>query len=427
MEQRPTSSPFRFSGRSRRNRTSGSVALVLVSVCVAAVGSPAATAIKRPAPPQSLQVRTVSQTSIRVSWLVSPSAVPVAGFRIYVNGGLRASVRGTSYRVGGLRCGTSYIVAVGAYDGHGRRSKLRSRKVSTTRCGRDCFASPGSCGYPDPAYGNVGVPATTTLRPSGSVTVRTAGTVINGLHVTGSITVKANNVTIENSRIVCNCGRGFAIDEPNGYSGLIVKDSEVSGGNVYAGGGAGGINTFMRLYMWNCDECIQYDANITDSYFYVSASTSDAHYEATYNSDGTENIQHSVMLNPHEQTATVFMDSGSGDCRNHLTINESLLAGGGVLFYPCAESRSVGSSMTAITNNRFARCTTKPVINAASGYICQSHGSPTGDGDVVGTPDGHGYYPYGGFFSLDASIYCASTTWTNNVWDDNSAAAPCEM
>jgi hypothetical protein len=250
--------------------------------------------------------------------------------------------------------------------------------------------------------------------------------VVSGVSITnGSITVQANNVTIQNSRIACNCGRNFAVYEPNGYSGLTIKDSEISGGNVYAGGGMGGMNSFTRLYMWNCDECIQYDAHVTDSYFYVSASVSGAHYEATYNSDGTDNIQHSTILNPHEQTAAVFMDTGSGACRDHLTINDSLLAGGGFLFYPCGESSSVGSSTTAITNNRFARCTTGPVVNSASGYICQGHGSPTGDGDVVGTPDANGYYPNGGFFGLDAYIYCGSTTWANNVWDDNGKAAAC--
>ena len=63
------------------------------------------------------------------------------------------------------------------------------------------FASPGSCGYPDPAYNNVGVPAGTALTPSGSINVTTAGAVIDGKDVTGEITVSANNVTIKNSRI----------------------------------------------------------------------------------------------------------------------------------------------------------------------------------------------------------------------------------
>jgi hypothetical protein len=114
-----------------------------------------------------------------------------------------------------------------------------------------------------------------------------------------------------------------------------------------------------------------------------------------------------------------------GACQNHLTINNSLLAGGGFLVYPCGNADSAGSSATVITNNRFARCTSQPVVNAASGLICQGFGSPTGNGDTVGNSDGHGYYPRGGFFGVTSYIFCGSTTWSSNVWDDNGAAVPC--
>ena len=76
------------------------------------------------------------------------------------------------------------------------------RPLSQTRG----FASPGSRGYPDPAYNSVGVPSGTTLTPSGSITVTTAGAVIDGKDVTGDITVSANNVTIKNTRVTKNSG-----------------------------------------------------------------------------------------------------------------------------------------------------------------------------------------------------------------------------
>jgi hypothetical protein len=269
----------------------------------------------------------------------------------------------------------------------------------------------------------VGVPRGTVLGKSGDRTITRDGAVINGLSVSGSIIVQANNVTIRNSRITAS--GGFAIHEPNGYGGLTVKDSEVSGGDIYAGGGKGAMNTFARLYMHDCGECIQYDASITDSYFYVSGHK--CHCEAIYDSDGTVNVQHTTFMNPHEQTADVFMDVGSPGqaCDDHLTINNSLLAGGGYMVYPCGEAGSAGSSTTVITNNRFGRCTTKPTVRSAGGYICQGHGSPTGDGEVIGSPDSNGYYPYGGFFGVDSYTFCAQTTWTNNVWDDNGATVSC--
>ena len=166
--------------------------------------------------------------------------------------------------------------------------------------------------------------------------------------------------------------------------------------------------------------------SITDSYFYIGQAVSGAHYEAIYSNDATVDVEHTVIFNPHEQTADVFMNTGNGGggaCQNHLTINNSLLAGGGYLFYPCGNADTAGSSHTTITNNRFARCTTRPVVDAASGEICQGHGSLSGDGDVVGNSDGRGYYPRGGFFGPDAYIFCSQTTWKNNVWDDGETVA----
>jgi hypothetical protein len=303
--------------------------------------------------------------------------------------------------------------------------------TTTSSSGQTCFPSPGSCGYPDPAYGNVGVPAGTALTlNNGDLTVTTNGAVINALHVNGYILVQADNVTIENT-LVTNTGTpgGFAIEEPNGYYGLTVKNSEISGNNIYMGGCDGCPNGSVdHVYMHNCGECVQYANAVTNSYFYLDASSSVYHYEAYYGSDSTVDFEHDTILNPHEQTADVFDDTGGGSgaaCDNQVTINNSLLAGGGYEFYPCANSSSAGTSKVTITNNRFARCTTTPTVTAGSGYICQGIGDPTGNGDAITNPDKNGYFPGGGFFGLDAYIFCNQTTWTNNVWDDNGAAVGC--
>jgi hypothetical protein len=308
--------------------------------------------------------------------------------------------------------------------------KPLSAGVFVGRNGAGCFSSPGACGYPDPTYGNVGVPAGTALTlNNGDLTVTTNGAVINAMHVNGYILVQADNVTIENT-LVTNTGTpgGFAIEEPNGYHGLTVKNSEISGNNIYMGGCDGCPNgTVDHVYMHNCGECVQYANAVTNSYFMVDASSSVYHYEAYFGSDSTVDFEHDTILNPHEQTADIFVAIGTagGACDNQVTINNSLLAGGGYEFYPCAVAGSAGTSKVTITNNRFARCTTTPTVNAGSGYICQGIGDPTGNGDAITNPDKNGYFPHGGFFGTDAYIYCSQTTWTNNVWDDNGAARGC--
>jgi hypothetical protein len=248
----------------------------------------------------------------------------------------------------------------------------------------------------------------------------TAGAVIKGLNVSGSITVRANNVTIQNTKITAS-GTGGAAVSAGRVSGLTIKNSEISGGNVFDGRA-----TLSGVYMHNCDECAQYATSIKDSYLIANQSNAGSHYEPVYGDTDTLDVEHSVLLNPHSQTAAVFMDTtGGGACSNHLTINDSLLAGGGYTLYPCGNASSAGSSVITITNNRFARCTTSPVVhnNAGGGNFCSGVGSP--NGDVVTKPDSTGYFPNGGGYGLDASVFCGQTTWSNNVWDDDGRSVAC--
>ena len=381
MRGQSSNAPLARGEGSGRDRKSRSVVLTLFAAFLTAVCSPEAAATGPPAPPLGLRADSVSRTSVLLSWYVSPRAVRGAGFRVFVNGALSASVRRTTFRVGGLNCGTSYVFAVSTYDRDGRRSKLLSRRLRTSQCG-SCFPRPGSCGYPDPAYHNVGIPRGARLRKSGSIILNKNGAVVTGLDVTGDITVNADNVTIEDTRVAHNPATGgFAISAGQ-HQGLTIKDSEITGGDVF------GAKNYLRVYMHNCAECAQYPDEIKDSYFKVDAIAAGAHYEAVYDNSAALDVEHTTILNPHEQTATIFMDTSDPDnvpCESSLTVNDSLLAGGGYLIYPCANSSSAGSSHATITNNRFARCRSH-VVAAGSGYICRGYGSASGDGDVVATP-----------------------------------------
>jgi hypothetical protein len=277
----------------------------------------------------------------------------------------------------------------------------------------------------------VGVPAGTKLRPSGDIVVRRPGAVIDGVDVTGEIDVEADNVTIENSRITNSGGGGrWGVYLAGDSSGLTIRSSEVRGAGPEAsqtieaaviGSGV----TFVADYLHNCADCIEYGNNVTDSYILNNGHIPGAHYEDLYGNDQTVNVQHSVLLNPFPQTATVFVNVGNGNggaCVNNVTVNNSLLAGGGYLMYPCSGSWSSGASVH-ITNNRFARCTTRPLITAlygTGGTTCSGGGK--GDGQV---PDSHGYYPHGGYFGINGDGFCGQETWTGNVWDDNGAPVSC--
>jgi hypothetical protein len=316
--------------------------------------------------------------------------------------------------------------------------------TTTNASGNHCFASPGSCGYPDPASGNVGVPAGTTLTNSGGTTVTTNGAVVNGENITGEVVVEANNVTIENSQITDSGGSGSsAVVVESGVSGLTIQDSTVHGSAATASGSvehavfnlSDSPVLIQRDYFYNCGDCIQYGADIENTYD-LNDGACDCHYDPVYLSDGPVKINHSVLLNPFPQTDDVFGDTGGGSggpCKNQITITNSLLAGGGYTLYECAHATSAGSSSLTFTNNRIARCLGTSVNDSVTGgTYCQGVG-PTdpnvgcgNSGGCVPSPgDGNGYYPQGGYFGLDSQTYCAQATWSGNVWDDDGATVTC--
>ncbi len=295
---------------------------------------------------------------------------------------------------------------------------------------RDCFSAPGACGFPDPNYGTVGVPASAKLTASGSITVSTA-MVVENLDVTGTITISASNVTIQNVRLTVDAkGSGVAgISIESGVTGTTIQDSTILGSGATDSPESAIFNhfyeplTLTRVYLYDFADPLEGPATITDSYIDSSGTygsgSNVAHIEDVYVSDGTVSVNHSVLLNPSSQTATVFMDTSGSSSQiagdDHLVITGSLLAGGGWTLYPSAKSTAVGTATMNVSNNRFARCLTSPVFDG-SGTTC------------AGGADSHGYFPNCGYYGVAADDYCPPTAgqmWAGNVWDDDDSALAC--
>ena len=274
-----------------------------------------------------------------------------------------------------------------------------------------CFASPSSCGFPDASTGA----DTTGLTASGSITASTPGQVIQNKDVTGQITIAAPNVTIRNVRVTAtDSGSGSAAISGN-EPGLRVIDSTVRG----KGAGANTVEAAIRDYdgatvegsnLTLCNECIQgWPLTVKDSYLKVSSIYSGAHAEDIYICSGTVSVDHSTLLNEQGQTATVFGDTICGGTNNYRVTN-SLLAGGGYVFYPQANGSGSGGT-TVITGNHIARCLTAATVTSDGHHLCQSDA------------DSNGYFPGGGGYGVGA-YFSGATTWSGNVWDDNGATIP---
>ncbi len=278
-----------------------------------------------------------------------------------------------------------------------------------------CLASPSACGYPDAT--NTGVPAGTALTPSGSRTVSSDGAVLSGLDLIGTVTVAADNVKIEDSRITRTSGDSgsYAVILDDGADNFTIEDSEISGPASDVSGLQSAVwnhnnnpgATATRVYFHRCADCWEGAGTFRDAYMVVDAAYTGSHDEDIYVCGASVNVDHSTLINTHQQTATVFGDTICGG--NDFTVTDSLLAGGGYILYPQANSSSAVGS-TNVSGNRFARCATSPVYDPGSG------GTACGNG-----ADAFGYFPLGGYYGVAAYTYSGPHhIWEGNVWDDSS-------
>lgn len=132
-------------------------------------------------------------------------------------------------------------------------------------------------GFPDAT--TTGVPAGTALTPSGSLTITEDGAVIDGLEITGTVTVEADDVTIRRT-VIRNTG-----DIPIRVigNGLLVEDSEIDGQG--RGNPAIGYNdyTLRRVNIHHVAEGPRIaggDVTIEDSYIHHLVQVGDNHTDA---------------------------------------------------------------------------------------------------------------------------------------------------
>jgi chitodextrinase len=87
-----------------------------------------------PTNPTAFARTSSTVSSISVSWSASSDNVGVAGYGLYRNGASVASTGALTYTFSGLACGTSYTLAVDAYDAAGNRSGHAALTAATSTC-----------------------------------------------------------------------------------------------------------------------------------------------------------------------------------------------------------------------------------------------------------------------------------------------------
>ncbi len=202
-----------------------------------------------------------------------------------------------------------------------------------------------------------GVPAKVVLRPSKSLVIKTRGAIIDGLDISGSVTIEANDVVLQNCKVT---GTDYAVVliRP-GISGTVIKDCEIS--NQGAGGqGIAGQGTFLRNNIHDCADGIDVRGNntvIRDNFIHRMRGTADSHYDGIQADGGFSNltIEHNTIINDQNQTSAVMIDNYWGPI-DRVRIDNNLLVGGGYTVYlnEIAKGQRVGGAVTNVifTNNQ---------------------------------------------------------------------------
>jgi len=195
------------------------------------------------------------------------------------------------------------------------------------------------------------------LKPSGPLTIAVAGTTISGLDIQGGVTVNADNVTIETSRISAKAWAVIKIDPHR--TGIVVRDCSIDGlGAGPDGNGNQGImgqGTFQRNNIFNVENGIVLTGkdNLIEGNFIHDLNAGGApHYDGIQIDGGISDtvIRHNTIINSHGAAGAIMIDNEFGPVSN-IVIEGNLLAGGSYTIYSDGKFNDNPISSVSITDN----------------------------------------------------------------------------
>jgi PKD domain len=307
-----------------------------------------------------------------------------------------------------------------------------------------------ACNYPGPnntGPGGEGTAKCSSFAASGSITISKEGEKVENLNITGTVSIDAANVTLNNVCITDNGGDGGGSTVvPVSGSNFTISNSVIRGKNTTTESvqfamdyeAEAGVPAEKRVstatatalsdYIYNCSDCLNGNWTVTKSFVFSNGQadhatgSEEAHFEPIYYDGGLVKVENSTLFNPEWQTTIVLGDTQfheqyqAGPCYDKLIFTKSLVAGAGYLFYKCGNSEGTGSA--TITQNRFARCTESAEQEDEYHHLCQ--------GLAVGIPDKTGYFPNGGSYGVmgNGPIWTGPAwKWSDNFWDNNLETA----
>jgi chitodextrinase len=171
-----------------------------------------------PTSPSGLATSGATATTVTLSWNASTDDVGVAGYGLYRNSTSVGTTTTRSYTFSGLTCGSSYTLAVDAYDSMGNRSPRASISASTTACS-DTAAPSAPSGL---AAGGI---TATSITLSWSASTDNVGVTGYGRYLNGSLIASGTGTSYAFSGLTCGTNYALAVDAYDAAGNRSAKTS----------------------------------------------------------------------------------------------------------------------------------------------------------------------------------------------------------
>jgi hypothetical protein len=201
-----------------------------------------------------------------------------------------------------------------------------------------------------PTASTTGVPSGTTLTPSTPQSISTDGTVLEHVDVPGCIVVKANNVTIKNSRIHGDCAA--VID--NQGSGLVVEDTEIDGNDSTEATGIRGASfrcTRCNIHSVRLGMAIGGAVTLEDSYVHDLSPKRDSEADVFFTAGSTVVVRHNTLENAND--GSCFSLNSTDGVIDDVHVENNLLNGGTYAVY--TYSGAYPATRVVLVRNHFGR------------------------------------------------------------------------
>lgn len=197
------------------------------------------------------------------------------------------------------------------------------------------------------------------LRKISGSTITQDGTVLEGVYITGSVNVQADNVVIRNFKI--ETSSSYGVQTTNGATNLVLEDGEISG--MSSSGVYGSNFTARRLYVHDSGgDAFKPTTNVTieDSFVERLGYLPEAHADGVQMVSGSNLTVrgNNFLMTDVEgfRNSQVFMIQTNNSAIENVTIEGNWINGGGYSVQIRDKGNGYGAPANVnIRNNRFGR------------------------------------------------------------------------